>query len=158
MRIRSVLALSLLWITFPFVYADEAVDATDWRQAILVPSFFGMTDSENFNTSRYTTGYMPLYEHGDKYTGVQYQRNQFSQSGWSSYANQVELLTKSINPRTALGYNLNVAYNHENNFGLITTDSQYSLSLTDSLRGELLLNRDRVETQNSINNLSLIHI
>ncbi|MGI9142473.1 MAG: hypothetical protein ACR2IJ_04720, partial [Fluviibacter sp.] len=86
------------------------------------------------------------------YTGIQYQRNQFSQNGWSSYANQVELITKSINPRTALGYNLNVAYNRENNYGVLLTDSQYSLSLTNYLRAEILLNRERVETQNSINN------
>lgn len=135
-----------------YALSSDNADGTEWRQGILIPSFYGMTDSESFTTTRYKTGYMPLYDHGDRYSGIQYQRNQFSQNGWSSYANQIELITKSINPRTALGYNLNLAYNQENNFGLLVTDSQYSLSLTDYLRAEVLLNRDRVETQNSINN------
>lgn len=149
---RVIFLFCILLAFYQHAHAEETTDATVWRQAILIPSFYGMADSENFTTTRYKTGFMPLYEHGDKYTGIQYQRNQFSQNGWTSYANQVELVTKAINPRSALGYNLNVAYNRENNFGLLVTDSQYSLALTDSLRAELLLNRDRVETQGSITN------
>lgn len=132
--------------------AEEPTDSTTWRQAVLIPSFFGMGDSEGFYTYRYRTGLLPLYEHGDKYTGIEYQLNQFSQNGWHSTANETRLVTKAINPRSGLGYNLNIGYNRENSFGLLTTDSQYSMSLTDRLRGELLVSRDRVETQNAINN------
>ena len=144
MNLAKILAALILVLVSLKSHSDEATDKTEWRQAILIPRFYGMTDSE--------TGYMPLYEHGERYSGIQYQRNQFSQNGWNSFANQVELITKSINPRSALGYNLNIAYNRQNNFGLLTTDSQYSLRLHDKLRAEILLNRDRVETQNSINN------
>lgn len=148
---RRILFICLITLTLHAI-AEENTDETPWRQAIMIPSFFGMADSEGFNTYRYRTGIYPLYEHGDRYTGVEYQRNQFSQNGWQSFANETRLITKAINPRTALGYNLNIGYNRENNFGLLTTDSQYSVSLTDSARGELMVNRDRVETQNSINN------
>jgi hypothetical protein len=129
-----------------------AADDIVWKQAISIPDFFGSTDSEGFSIYRYRTGYYPLYEHGDKYTGVEYLRNQFNQGSWSSFANQATLITKAINPRTALGYNLNLGYNVENGYRLLTTDSQYGFRLTDSTKGELVVNRDRVETQNSLNN------
>lgn len=144
--------MSLLVALSCNVWSEESADKTDWRQAILIPSFFGMSDSEGFNTARYLTGLLPLYEHGDRYTGVEYLRNQFSQNGWRSSANETRLITKAINPRSALGYNLNIGYNRENSFGLLTTDSQYSFSISDSTRAEIMVNRDRVETQNAINN------
>ncbi len=133
-------------------FSEESSDKTEWRQAVLIPSFFGMSDSEGFNTTRYRTGVMPLYEHGDRYTSVEYLRNHFSQNGWQSSANEARIVTKSINPRSALGYNLNLGYNRENNFGLLTTDSQYGFSLGDNARAEIMVNRDRVETQNAITN------
>lgn len=148
---RLIVLLGALLFSIPSS-AAEISEETPSRQAIMLPSFFGMADSEGFNTYRYRTGLYPLYEHGERYTGVEYQRNQFSQNGWHSFANETRLITKAINPRTALGYNLNLGYNRENNFGLITTDSQYSMNLNQNLRGELLVNRDRVETQNAINN------
>ncbi|MGA8149278.1 MAG: hypothetical protein WB870_17135 [Gallionellaceae bacterium] len=128
-----------------------AADDTVWKQAISIPDFFGSTDSDGFSTYRYRTGYYPLYEHGDKYTGIEYLRNQFNQGSWSSFANQATLITKAINPRTGLGYNLNLGYNVENGYKLLTTDSQYGFRLTDSTTGELVVNRDRVETPNSLN-------
>lgn len=151
MRIASA-ALLLLAATSFNVCSEELTDKTDWRQAVLIPSFFGMSDSEGFNTARYVTGLLPLYEHGDRYTGVEYLRNQFSQNGWRSSANETRLITKAINPRSALGYNLNIGYNRENSFGLLTTDSQYSFNIGDSARAEVMVTRDRVETQNAITN------
>ncbi len=149
---RYFIVLCLLLSATIAAQAEEQNDSTNWRQAILIPSFFGMADSEGFSTYRYKTGILPLYEHGDRYTGVEYQRNQFSQNGWHSFANETRIVTKAINPRSGLGYNLNLGYNRENSFGLLTTDSQYSLSLTDKVNAELMVTRDRVETQNSINN------
>lgn len=142
----------LLTVTVASSFAADGTEDTQWRQAIAIPGFFGMADSEGFNTLRYRAGVLPLYEHGDRYTGVEYQHNQFSQNGWQSSANETRIVTKSINPRTALGYNLTLGVNRENNFSLLTTDSQYSVSLGDWTRAELMVNRDRVETQNAINN------
>jgi hypothetical protein len=129
-----------------------AADDTVWKQAISIPDYFGSTDSAGFSTYRFRTAYYPLYEHGDKYTGVEYLHNQFTQGNWGSSANQLTLVSKAINPRTALGYNLNLGYNVENRYTLLTTDSEYGLRLTDSTTGEIVVNRDRVETQNSLIN------
>ena len=148
----KVLKQILFVIACIVVCAACAADDIVWKQAISIPNFFGSTDSEGFSTYRYRTGYYPLYEHGDKYTGLEYLRNQFHQGSWSSFANQVTLITKAINPRTALGYNLNIGYNVENGYKLITTDSQYGFRLTDRTTAELVVNRDRVETESSLNN------
>lgn len=146
------LIIGLLLIIAVNAHAEPNAESTEWRQAVVIPSFFGMGDSEGFNTYRYRTGLLPLYEHGDRYTGVEYQRNQFSQNGWHSFANETRLITKAINPRSGLGYNLNIGLNRENGFSLVTTDSQYGFNLSDKLNAEIILNRDRVETQNAINN------
>lgn len=128
----------------------EQTETPKW--AVSIPNVFVSTDSENFSTYKYSAGVIPLYEHGEKYTGVSYQHNFFRQDGWNSSAEQVNLTTKAINPRTWLGYNVNVGYNVQNGYQLLTTDTNYALSLTDTTRAELLLNRDRVETQNALQN------
>ena len=152
MSIRHIVWLLISGMVANQACAQVATESSEWRQALAVPGFFGMTDSEGFGTYRYRAGVLPLYEHGDRYTGIEYQHNQFKQNGWTSSANETRLVTKAINPRSALGYNLNLGYNRENSYGLLTTDSQYSVNLTDTTNGELMVNRDRVETQNAINN------
>jgi hypothetical protein len=130
--------------------AEEEVDKT--KQAISVPNVYFSSDSEGFSTYKYKAGYLPLYEHGEKYTGITYQQNYFTQGSWNSTGEQYTLMTKAINPRTALGYNLNIGYNTENGHQLVTTDSNYGFRVTDSTKAEVMVNRDRVETQNALNN------
>ena len=122
------------------------------KMAISAPNTYIASDSEGFSTYKYNAGLLPLYEHGEKYTGISYQHNYFTQGGWDSSAEVYTILTKAINPRTGLGYNANLGYNLENGHKLITTDSNYGFRVTDSTKAELILNRDRVETQNSLNN------
>jgi hypothetical protein len=122
------------------------------KMAISAPNTYIASDSEGFSTYKYNAGLLPLYEHGEKYTGISYQHNYFTQGGWDSSAEVYTILTKAINPRTGLGYNVNLGYNLENSHKLITTDSNYGFRVTDSTKAELFINRDRVETQNSLNN------
>ena len=122
------------------------------KQAISIPNVYFGSDSEGFSTYKYSAGYLPLYEHGEKYTGITYQHNYFTQGNWNSTGEQYTLMTKAINPRTALGYNLNIGYNTQNGHQLVTTDSNYGFRVTDSTKAEVIVNRDRVETQNSLNN------
>ncbi len=119
-------------------------------RAVSIPDIYASTDSEGFSTYKYRAGFYPVYEHGEKYTGFEYQHNYFTQGDWNSSADQYSFITKAINPRTALGYRLNVGYNIENGYHLLTTDSQYGFQVTDATRVEFFLNRDRVETQNSL--------
>lgn len=121
------------------------------KQAISIPNAYIASDSEGFSTYKYNAGYMPLYEHGEKFTGVSYQHNYFTQGNWDSSAEVYTLFTKAINPRTGLGYNLNVGYNLEGGHKLLTTDSNYGFRVTDSTKAEVFVNRDRVETQNALN-------
>ena len=135
-----------------FTSVTKAEESPTSKMAISAPNTYIASDSEGFSTYKYNAGFLPLYEHGEKYTGVSYQHNYFTQSGWDSSAEVYTLLTKAINPRTGLGYNANIGYNLENGHKLITTDSNYGFRVTDSTKAELMLNRDRVETQNSLNN------
>ena len=147
--ISWLILASAIWLNSTIVFAEEAPPT---KQAISIPNVYIASDSEGFSTYKYNAGYIPMYEHGEKYTGISYQRNYFTQNNWNSSANVYTLLTKSINPRTGLGYNLNVGYNEQNGYKLVTTDSSYSLRLTDSTKGEVFVSRDRVETQNALTN------
>ena len=147
---KIIAKLSLLFLMpISLVYAQDQGAS---KQAISGPNTYIASDSEGFSTYKYNAGFLPLYEHGEKYTGISYQHNYFTQSGWDSSAEVYTLLTKAINPRTGLGYNANIGYNLQNGHKLITTDSNYGFRVTDSTKAELILNRDRVETQNSLNN------
>ena len=140
---------SLFFIMTSLAFAQEEVSG---KRAISGPNIYIASDSEGFSTYKYNAGFLPLYEHGEKYTGVSYQHNYFTQSGWDSSAEVYTLLTKAINPRTGLGYSANIGYNLQNGHKLITTDSNYGFRVTDSTKVEAFVNRDRVETQNSLNN------
>ena len=122
------------------------------KHAISIPEVYVASDSEGFLTNKYKASIYPLYSNAENYTGLQYQHNYFSQNNWNSTAEQYSLVSKSINPRNGLGYNLNVGYNLEGGYKLLTTDSNYSTMLTDTTRAEILVFRDRVETQNSLTN------
>lgn len=150
---RKLLALSLVvYLSFFSALVHAGDEELETKQAILIPSVYFGSDSEGFSTYKYRAGYLPLYENGEEYTGITYQHNYFTQGNWNSSGEQYTLLTKSINSRTGLGYNLNIGYNTENGYNLVTTDSNYGFRVTDSTTAELILNRDRVETQNSLNN------
>jgi len=146
---KAFLSLGILFI-YASIASSEEVPAP--KMAVSAPNAYIASDSEGFSTYKYNAGFLPLYEHGEKYTGISYQHNYFTQGGWDSSAEVYTLLTKAINPRTGLGYNANIGYNLENGHKLITTDSNYGFRVTDSTKAELMLNRDRVETQNSLNN------
>jgi len=146
---KVFLPLGILFI-YASIASSEEVPAP--KMAVSAPNAYIASDSEGFSTYKYNAGFLPLYEHGEKYTGISYQHNYFTQGGWDSSAEVYTLLTKAINPRTGLGYNANIGYNLENGHKLITTDSNYGFRVTDSTKAELMLNRDRVETQNSLNN------
>ena len=132
-----------------FAMAD---DETVWKQAISIPETFISSDSEGFNAQKLGLAYLPFYEHGDRNSGVQLQHSQFRQDHWSASSNQVAFISKAVNPRSALGYSVNLGLNDLGGHVLLTTDSQYGFNVFDKTRVELVLNRDRVETQQSLDN------
>jgi len=146
---RFLIGLIALYLPITAL-AQEA--ASGPKHAISIPEVYVSSDSEGFLTNKYKASIYPLYSNAENYTGLQYQHNYFSQNNWNSTAEQYSLVTRAINPRNGLGYNLNVGYNLEGGYKLLTTDSNYSLMLTDTTRAELMVFRDRVETQNSLSN------
>lgn len=147
--IKLLSGMILLLLTVQ-VSAQEATLTP--KRAISIPEVYVSSDSEGFLTHKYKASVYPLYQNADNYTGLQYQHNYFSQNNWNSTAEQYTLVTKKINPRNGLGYNLNLGYNLEGSYKLLTTDSNYSTMLTDTTRAEIMVFRDRVETQNSLTN------
>jgi len=148
-KIGRIISLCPLLLFALQVNAEEEAPS---KMAVSAPNAYIASDSEGFSTYKYNAGFLPLYEHGEKYTGISYQHNYFTQGSWNSTGEQYTLITKAINPRTALGYNLNIGYNTQNGHQLVTTDSNYGFRVTDSTKAEVMVNRDRVETQNSLNN------
>ncbi|QWD71326.1 hypothetical protein [Polynucleobacter sp. UB-Siik-W21] len=148
-KIVNTLLMCLLLFLSLYAYSEEEAPS---KMAVSAPNAYIASDSEGFSTYKYNAGFLPIYEHGEKYTGISYQHNYFTQGSWDSSAEVYTLLTKAINPRTGLGYNATIGYNLENGHKLITTDSNYGFRVTDSTKAEVILNRDRVETQNSLNN------
>lgn len=150
MNPRYFLHLFLMFISFN--QALKADDETVWKQGITLPEIFISSDNEGFNTRKIGTSYLPFYEHGDRNSGVQLQYSHYRQDHWSASSNQVAFISKAMNPRTALGYSVNVGINELDGHSLLTTDSQYGFSLFEKTRLELVLNRARVETQRSLDN------
>lgn len=122
------------------------------KQAISIPNLFISTDSEGFGVTKVGAAYLSNYEHGDSYYGLSAQNNQYSQNSWSATGNQLGFVAKNINTHTGLGYNANLGLNVLGSSNVLTTDSAYGFAITKTTKLELLLNRDRVETQNSITN------
>jgi hypothetical protein len=122
------------------------------QQAIGLPLSFISSDSEGFNAYKLGGKYLPLYQHGDNYTGLSYQYNKYTQNQWSAEANQYGITSKSLDPKTALGYIVNINANNLNGYTLLTTDSYFGFNATDSTRIEAFISREWVETQNSLNN------
>jgi hypothetical protein len=142
--ICSILALGFASPAFSETPADSKYAVS--------PEYYISSDSEGFLSTKYKASAYGIYKNSDNYTGFQYQHNQFSQNNWKSTAEQYSLVTKSVDTRNGLGYNFNVGYNLQNGSKLLTTDSNYSFMLSNTTQAELLLFRDRVETQNSLMN------
>lgn len=151
MKSRTLVGLLIFSFSLSFNSLANEPNVPD-GQAISIPNSYIASDSEGFFTYKYRAGYLPLYANGERYSGISYQHNYFTQNAWNSSAEVFTLLTKNINPRTGLGYNLNIGYNLEAGHKLITTESNYGFQVTDLTKAEVFLNRDRVETQSSINN------
>ncbi len=122
------------------------------KKAIGIPVSFLSTDSEGFEAYKVGAQLLPLYQHGDHYSGISYQFNKYTQNSWAKDGSQVGLTSKVINPKTALGYIANLNVNTLGGYTLLTTDSYLGFQATPSTRAEVMISREWVETQNALNN------
>jgi len=155
---KHILKTTILLFITQAVFAQEnlltlgGIGTEPSKKAIGVPVSFISGDSEGFGTYKVGAQLLPLYQHGDHYTGLSYQFNRYLQDNWSKEGSQVGLTSKVINPRTALGYIANLNVNTINGHTLLTTDSYFGFQATPLTRAEFMLSREWVETQNSLNN------
>lgn len=140
------LAHSAAWAQAPA--ANEGPDAT--RMAASIPDVFVASDSEGFITRKVGVGVYPLYEHGDRHTGLQLQRNAYSQSGWRAHGESVSLVHRAVNPRNALGYQVKAGIDQLDTRRTLTLDASHSMALSDTVTAEFVANRERVETQSGL--------
>lgn len=157
MSIRRLIPF-LLTFFFQIAFAQDnswtlgGLSSEPSKTAVGVPVSFLSTDSEGFEAYKIGAQLLPLYQHGDNYTGVSYQFNKYTQNSWSKEGNQVGLTSKVINPKTALGYIANLNANALGGRTLLTTDSYLGFQASSTTRAELMLSREWVETQNALNN------
>ncbi len=117
------------------------------RLAASFPDVFVSSDSEGFIARKVSAGLYPRYEHGDRHTGLQVQRNAYAQGTWRAQGEAVSLVHRAINPRNALGWQLKAGIDQLDSRQLLILDGSYSLALNESTTAELVLNRERVETE-----------
>lgn len=156
---RQILLSSIIGLILPMtVWATERtsdiysllIPSNTTKKGVQLPQVLYASDSDGFHTTKVTGGLFPWYDTAYHYAGFTYQFGHFTQNGWSSDGSQLGLVTKNIDPKTALGYTVTLGLNHQEQHDLITTDSQWAFALSPQTRGELLLNRDRVETQQAL--------
>ena len=145
------LLAALLLVLLPALAAADIFapvdDETQWDKALLVPGFFISSDNENFRAEKFRLGYMPRYEHPDRYAGFSLQTNYYKQNDWSARGEQIGVVSKAINPRTGLGYNLNLNLSRINGHELLTTESSWGFRLNDSTTAEVFIGSEWVETE-----------
>ncbi len=118
--------------------------------AISAPDVFVSSDSEGFLTRKAGAGLYPWYEHGDRHTGLQLQRNTYSQAGWRAQGESVSVVHRDIHPRTAMGYQIKAGVDQIHSRQTLVLDGSYSLALTPATTAEFTASRERVETQEAL--------
>ncbi|KXW56733.1 hypothetical protein LHV13_00065 [Ferrovum sp. PN-J185] len=117
---------------------------------ISIPNLYLSNDSEGLNISKIGGGFYPQYSDPGHFVGISYQNNHYSQNSWSKTANQYGLIYNNYNLKDWSGYNINLNVNNLNGSHLLVTDSQINFKINTTTNTQLLVNRDRIETQPSL--------
>ncbi len=123
---------------------------TGSASAVLLPSLYVSTDSEDFHVRKLGAGIMPLYQDGNHYTGLKAAHHHFSVGDWSADSTQVTLASTAIDPNSGLGYQAGIGVNALGERELLTADLEYSFALGSATSAALSYLRDWVETPNSL--------
>lgn len=138
--------LALLLAASPLGQAAEPASDDQGAGA----AFFLSRDNEGFTTRRLALEYLPDYQHADALTGVRYTDHHYSQHDWQRDGQQIALLHRQIDPATANGWQIDTGLFRQGGHDLLTLDGNYRRALAPRTGLELFVNRDWVETQNSL--------
>jgi len=118
--------------------------------ALSAPDLSVSSDSEGFTARKLGASLYPWYAHGDRHTGLQVQHNAYSRAGWRMQGESVSVVHRAVDPRTAMGYQVRAGIDRINGQDLLTLDGSHSVALTAQTTAEFVINRDRVETQDGL--------
>jgi len=127
--------------------ARAALDPWSLEPAAGGAAFFAAHDTEGFSTRRLALEALPVYEHGDRLTGVRYTESTYTQDQWRREGQQLSLLTRNIDPVTANGWNLEAGAFHQSAHNMLTLDGNVRHALADKTTLEVFIDREWVETQ-----------
>jgi len=128
-----------------------AVDTPSLSAKGLIPNLFVSRDSEDFYTSRLGAAYAFNLKDRDHYQGIHVQNNHYHQNNWSKDGQQISYLQKHWDQEKLSGYYANIGVSEVSQHTLLVTDSRWQIALNKTINTELLITRDWVETQASLN-------
>lgn len=110
-------------------------------------SYFVSHDTESFNTNALAVEYLSAFRHGNDLTGVKLTFRDYTQKDWRRELQQVSLTTRSVDPATANGWQLDAGLSIQGQHDTLTLDGSYHRPLGPKTGLDLFINRDWVETR-----------
>jgi hypothetical protein len=120
-------------------------------QAIYLPSVSKASFGDGFKSEKYKTSYYSNYHDQDNLSGVEFGRHRFGLGLWDTKGEQLSYIGKETDTEDGTVKNLNVGYNTlDASKTILTADGNFAQWLSPALKGEIALNRDRVEVQSAL--------
>lgn len=138
-HLRGIMLAALLLV--------PSVQAAASGPALLAPTHFVSTDSEDFVVRKTGMGVAPRYRDGNDYTALRLAHHRYTLSDWSIEARQLDVTRRAIDAHSGLGYQAVLGLNDLGDRQLLTADGDYGTDWGTSTRTGLYLNRDWVETR-----------
>jgi hypothetical protein len=144
-RLPSSLTICLLGIALCHA-ASAANDIAESPRAV-GESCFVSHDTEGFSTNALAVEYLPEFRHGNDLTGARVTFRDYTQGNWRRESQQLSLVTRSIDPATANGWQMDAGLSMQGQHGTLTLDGSYHRPLAAKTGLDLFVNRDWVETR-----------
>lgn len=149
MNLCARIALVLCTLGLTHVNCMAAADDEGAKQAGGV-AFYASKDNEDFVTQRATVEYLPQFKHGESLLGFRFTTHRFEQNQWSRSGQQIGILYRDIDPKTANGWQADGGFFRQGQHDLFTLEASYRRPLADQTGFELFVNRDWVETAKAL--------
>ncbi|RJX32771.1 MAG: hypothetical protein C4516_03250 [Oxalobacter sp.] len=140
------------WAFLLTLLACPPIFAADSTRTGVGADVFFSTDSENFHTQRIGGEYLPLFQHIDSQTGVRYSHYTYEQNDWSRSGQQISVLHRNIDPKTAYGWQMEAGIFQQHSRDLLTLDGSFRTPIAKQTNIEFFINRNWVETANALDN------
>lgn len=146
--------ISIFFYLIPFIFFIQPVfaDNPSYHSAFSIPNLYYSNDSEGLNIYKTGAGYYSSYSDPNHLLGFNYQFNRYVSNQWSQNTNQYGFVFNKADTNNSSGYLTNLSVNTLNGSHLLVTDSLLNFKISPTTNGQLLLNRDRIESELSLQN------